>query len=186
MDKDKLRQFIADSQKAGLAPQEIDRLIQKNSTKFSPQLPSIPQSVSILPKQFPITQEVGNYNPTLYAGINKSMTNTGLDIGAPTGTPLNLPIGQWQVEEVGGGYNRGYGTSTVVKNTKTGEKLRFSHLSEIYDIKPGQVLEGGGTFGKVGQTGHATGSHLDLEMYDPQGKLTDITKTPFASVLFPK
>lgn len=141
-----------------------------------------PTDVPIL-DHAPITQAYGNYNPGLYKGINASMTNTGTDFGAPEGTPIHLPQGKWEVVEQGTGWNRGYGNSTMVKNKETGEMLRFSHLSKMHKLEPGQEIQGGQLFGLVGKTGHTTGSHLDLEAYDENGNLVDVMKTRYGHLL---
>jgi len=173
----------------------IQERIKNVAVPQSAQVPHTPQQAqtsivteaqkTILPEKFPITQEVGNYNPALYRGINKSMTNTGLDIGTPSGTEINLPEGQWVVEEQDTGWNRGYGNSILFRDTRTGEKLRFSHLSRMKKFELGQIIEGG-LIGLTGETGHTTAPHLDLEMYTPQGRIEDITRTPYGTVLFPK
>lgn len=138
----------------------------------------------ILPGKYAVTQKFGNYNPGLYAGINKSMRNTGVDFGVPTGVPTALPSGRWQIlQAAGNGWNDGYGGSVLAQNEETGEKLRFSHLSALNAI-PGQRLLGGSIIGRVGATGNATGSHLDLEYYDPKGKVADILSSAYANELF--
>lgn len=138
-----------------------------------------------------VTQRFGNYNPSLYRGVNKSMTNTGTDFGIPSGTPLAAPPGgKWLVAEAFGNSpdkpnrnaNRGYGNSVLLINTNTGEKLRFSHLSQV-GVKPGQIVEGGNAFGLSGKSGNATGPHLDLEYYDPKGRLRDVLNSPYARYL---
>jgi murein DD-endopeptidase MepM/ murein hydrolase activator NlpD len=127
----------------------------------------------------PITQQFGNYNPALYRGINKSMRNTGVDLRLPEGSPVTLPPGQWQVVEANRGYNRGYGNSILVKNSQTGETLRFSHLSKMPNLRRGQTISGGGVIALTGKTGHATGPHLDLEYRNPQGQLANALTSPY-------
>lgn len=141
-------------------------------------------STGILPTKAPITQQFGNYNPALYKGINKSMTNTGVDFGISEGTPLKLPSGKWKVLEVSNNnsYNRGYGNSVLVEDDN-GEKLRFSHLSKVNAV-PGSQLGAGSLLGMSGATGNVTGPHLDLEYYSKGGKVSDVTKSRFSRELF--
>lgn len=118
--------------------------------------------------------------------------NYGVDFGVKTGTPVGLPAGEWQVVEAFGGEqgqgyignkaNRGYGNSILVKNAKTGETLRLSHLSKV-NVRPGQVIPGGTVIGATGATGNVTGPHLDVEYRDRSGRLNDVLKTPYASSL---
>ena len=113
--------------------------------------------------------------------------NYGVDLAVSYGTMVALPPeGQWEVVEafgganpqggyVGNATNRGYGNSVLVRNLKTGEKLRYSHLSNV-GVKPGQIIKGGEAIGKSGNSGNSTSAHLDLEAYDVQGKITDPMK----------
>jgi len=71
-----------------------------------------------------------------------------------------------------------YGNSILVQNTETGEKLRFSHLSEVA-VNEGDLLDTGTYIGKSGKTGNTTGAHLDLEYYTSKGGLADVMKSPY-------
>lgn len=133
-----------------------------------------------------VTQAFGVKNPKIEK-FTKGGVNTGTDLAAAIGTPVNLPPGNWKVVEafrgdkgrgfIGNKTNRGYGNSILVQNSDTGEKIRLSHLSEVY-VTPGQVLRGG-TVAKTGATGNVTGPHLDLEYYDARGQLGDINRATF-------
>ena len=136
-----------------------------------------------------ITQLPGTRNP---ADIYSNGINRGLDVAVKRGTPVKLPPGNWQVvhafsgataEGVGNSQaslNQGYGNRVVVKNLETGELISFAHLSQV-NVKPGEMLEGGlvGYSGATGNVAGKTGYHLDIEYYDPSGKLGDITKTDY-------
>jgi murein DD-endopeptidase MepM/ murein hydrolase activator NlpD len=147
---------------------------------------------SVLPTKAPITQGFGNYNPGIEV-FNKSGINTGTDFGIKEGTPLALPPGQWQVVDaynqasgkgfIGNKQNNGYGNSVLVKNTNTGETMRFSHLSGV-NVQPGKIYGGGTVIGASGATGNVTGSHLDLEYKTAMGVLSDVMKSPYAKYLF--
>lgn len=136
-----------------------------------------------------ITQQFGNRNPIerFSGGINY-----GTDIAVPRGTKVALPDGQWEVMEAfdgaeGDGYignntNRGYGNSVLVRNRDTGEMMRFSHLSDAM-VRAGQVLNGGTVVGLSGSTGNSTGPHLDLEYYDSRGRISDVLRSRYASMI---
>lgn len=120
---------------------------------------------------------------------NSSGINQGTDISIPVGTPVALPKGDWKVIDAKTGVTGGnlkdykkspYGNSVLVQNTQTGEKLRMSHLSEV-GVSNGTVLKGGQVIGKSGATGNVSGAHLDLEYYDPNGKIADIRSSGYAS-----
>lgn len=139
----------------------------------------------ILPTQAPVTQTFNNYNPALYKGITKDMRNKGVDFGVKEGTPVSLPDGNWIVKEAStnNGFNRGYGNSVMVENEETGERMRMSHLSRV-NVLPGQKIRGGSLVGLSGATGNVTGPHLDLEFYDGQGRIGDVTKSRYGQQLF--
>jgi len=140
----------------------------------------------------PITQTFGQKSQY---DVFSGGVNYGVDFGVKTGTPVGLPAGQWEVQEAfgdasGKGYignktNRGYGNSIVVRNTKTGETLRLSHLDRV-GVRPGQVIPGGTVIATSGATGNVTGSHLDVEYRDPSGRLGDVLRTPYANQLVGK
>jgi len=139
-----------------------------------------------------ITQAYGNKNPGLEV-FSKDGVNRGVDFGVREGTPLALPPGTWQVIEafgeakgtgrIGNDTNRGYGNSVLVKNTKTGEMMRFSHLKSVM-LQPGKTYSGGTVFGQSGATGNVTGPHLDLEYKDAQGNFQDVMRSVYANYLF--
>lgn len=118
--------------------------------------------------------------------------NYGVDFAVKEGTPLALPPGQWQVVDsfsgakgrgfIGNKTNKGYGNSVLVKNTQTGETLRFSHLKGV-SVLPGKVYRGGTVLGTSGATGNVTGAHLDLEYRDSSGRIADVLRSKYASIL---
>lgn len=65
----------------------------------------------------------------------------------------------------------------MLQNLDTGEKIRFSHLSQV-GVKTGDIV-GGQPVGLSGATGNVTGPHLDVEYYDKKGKLSDVMKSPY-------
>ena len=142
----------------------------------------------------PITQTFGQKSQY---DVFSGGVNYGVDYGVKEGTPVGLPAGQWEVVEafnqasgqgfIGNKENRGYGNSVLVRNTKTGESLRLSHLSKVSNIRPGQVIPGGTVVGASGATGNVgsayggTGAHLDVEYRDSSGNLNDVLRTPYAT-----
>jgi murein DD-endopeptidase MepM/ murein hydrolase activator NlpD len=148
-------------------------------------------SETVLPGQAPVTQAFGVYNPGVEV-FGSDGRNYGVDFGIKEGTPIALPPGDWEVVDAYGegknkGYigdktNSGYGNSVLVRNLKTGETMRFSHLSQA-KVQSGQKLSGGTVIGLSGMTGNVTGPHLDLE-YKVNGQFRDITRSPYANNLF--
>ncbi|TVQ40184.1 MAG: M23 family metallopeptidase [Wenzhouxiangella sp.] len=81
----------------------------------------------------------------------------GLDIAAPTGTPVQAPAGGIVTLAHPDMYFSG---GTIFLDHGHGLVSAFLHLSEI-SVEEGQRIEQGDLIGKVGATGRATGPHLD-------------------------
>ncbi len=86
----------------------------------------------------------------------------GVDIGAPSGTPVYAAAGGIVIVARSGGYNGGYGSYVVVSHPN-GTQTLYGHLSRVL-VSAGEAVAQGSTIGKVGSTGLSTGSHLHFEV----------------------
>jgi murein DD-endopeptidase MepM/ murein hydrolase activator NlpD len=85
--------------------------------------------------------------------------HTGVDIKAPTGTPVRAAADGMVVHaERFGGYGR-----LVVLDHGQGVQTYYAHLSRFY-VRPGQEVRRGETVGGVGSSGRATAPHLHYEV----------------------
>ena len=91
----------------------------------------------------------------------------GIDIAAPTGTPVYAPA-SGVVTLVKDLYFSGW---TVVIAHGLGVNSSFLHLDRV-DVETGMMVERGGLIGTIGATGRATGPHLDWRI-DWQGRRID-------------
>jgi murein DD-endopeptidase MepM/ murein hydrolase activator NlpD len=103
-----------------------------------------------------------------------SSVHTGLDMSAPSGTPIRA-IANGVITETG--YDGSYGNKTVL-TLDDGTELWFCHQTSI-DVSVGDTVRGGEVIGTVGSTGNSTGPHLHLEVRPGAGDPVD----PFTALL---
>lgn len=110
----------------------------------------------IWPAEGPITGVYGSQR--VLNGVPKT-PHYGVDVGAPTGTPVVAPAaGVITLSD-----DLYYSGNTVILDHGMGVYSTFLHLDEA-DVKVGDVLQQGDPIGKIGATGRATGPHLDWRL----------------------
>jgi murein DD-endopeptidase MepM/ murein hydrolase activator NlpD len=85
--------------------------------------------------------------------------HTGIDIAAPSGTPIHAAKAG---EVIFTGWLGGYGNAVILDHGE-GVATLYGHQSRIATTE-GQVLNQGDVLGFVGTTGHSTGNHLHFEI----------------------
>lgn len=99
----------------------------------------------------------------------RSGAHTGLDIAAPTGTPIKAAASGTVTFS---GYKGSYGYLIVVSHGN-GIETYYGHCSKLY-YSAGTKINQGQVIAAVGNTGNSTGPHLHLEIringvsYNPQ------------------
>ncbi len=92
----------------------------------------------------------------------------GIDLAAPTGTPVRAIAGG-RVSFTG--WQSGYGL--LIRIGHGNLESYYGHLSQIA-VKPGQTVYTGMMIGRVGSTGRAFGSHLHLEIAEQGRKVNPL------------
>lgn len=96
----------------------------------------------------------------------------GIDVAAPTGTPIRAVQGGTVAFA---GWKGGYGNTVDIAHGG-GETTRSAHQSKLL-VRTGDTVERGQVIGRVGTTGSSTGPHLHFEVsvagadVDPLGVL---------------
>ncbi|MEK7569417.1 MAG: peptidoglycan DD-metalloendopeptidase family protein [Patescibacteria group bacterium] len=102
-------------------------------------------------------------NPVPGARRTRGITSThrGVDLAAPTGTPI-LAAAEGIVTFARTGWNGGYGVLTIISHPN-GTQTIYAHQSRL-GTSVGARVEKSETIGYVGNTGRSTGPHLHIEV----------------------
>lgn len=92
-------------------------------------------------------------------GMRWGRLHEGIDIGAPSGTPIYAAAAATVIYS---GWQGGYG-NLVVLDHGNGIATAYGHQSQIA-VSNGQTVAQGQVIGYVGSTGHSTGPHLHFEV----------------------
>ncbi len=101
----------------------------------------------------------GVYGSQRILNGNPRAPHWGIDIAAPTGTPVKAPAGGVVTLT----HDMYFSGLTIFLDHGHGLISSFLHLSDI-SVEEGQRIERGELIGEVGATGRATGPHLDWRM----------------------
>lgn len=102
----------------------------------------------------------GPYGRMVTGPKGNKIPHPGVDIAAPTGTPV-VATNDGKIAFAG---MLGSAGNTVELVTTTGVKHKFMHLSKIL-VKKGDEVKKGDRVGDIGSTGFSTGPHLHWEKY---------------------
>lgn len=153
------QEWIAEARAVAIASAQVASQISS-----APASDTVPSSSGLIwPCPGPITSPFGMRWGSLHPGI---------DIGAPTGTPIRAAASG---RVLSASYNGGYGNLVVLDNGN-GIATAYAHQSQIA-VSAGQAVAQGQVIGYVGSTGFSTGPHLHFEVrvhgspVDPMGYL---------------
>ncbi|MGM0649984.1 MAG: M23 family metallopeptidase [Bacteroidota bacterium] len=123
-------------------------------------------------RNLPIIQPVHNKNLTrigsyygmrLHPILRIYKMHEGIDLTAPTGTPVYASGGGTIVRVEHSRSRRGYGNLVIIDHGVDGLSTRYAHLNSI-NVRRGQKVERGDKIGTVGNTGLSTAPHLHYEI----------------------
>jgi len=89
--------------------------------------------------------------------------NNGVDLGAPSGTPIHAAAaGTVIISKGDAAWNGGYGSYVVISHSNGSQTLYAHMVKDIAQV--GESVSAGEVIGYVGETGEATGNHLHFEV----------------------
>ena len=116
-------------------------------------------------------------NGRVTSRFHQGRWHPGIDLAAPTGTPIAATTSGQKVTFAG--RRGGYGNAVITRD-KSGRTHLYAHLQSI-SVRNGQTLNQGKKLGTVGSTGYSTGPHLHYEVSNAAG-----TRVDPAPLLFPR
>lgn len=131
----------------------------------------IMKQLFLKPVDAPVTSKFG---PRAAPVPGASTMHNGIDIGAPTGTPIKAPL-DGTVLSIYTDNTYGGGNTIVLKHEIAGQvwKTGYAHLSKYGDFKNGDKVKQGDIIGYVGATGRVSGPHLHFTLTNPKGVKVD-------------
>ena len=150
---------------------------------------AVPSSGQLASEWFLNDLSAGNPHISSGVGPRWGTTHNGTDFACAQGTPIHTPVAG-TVTAIGTGgkdndasSNGGAGNYVFLKDDK-GNVWKFMHFDQDPLVKQGDTVVAGQQLGVVGTTGHSTGYHLHVGLYDSSGKLMDTENYRFGTGKF--
>jgi len=116
---------------------------------------------------WPLHGRLTSYFGPRNLGMGTSSFHRGIDIAAPTGTPVGAA--RSGTVTFAGWSSQGYGNLVRVRHADNSETW-YAHFSSI-TVSVGQYVSQGAIVGRVGSTGLSTGPHLHFELHERGGAI---------------
>lgn len=114
---------------------------------------------------WPLHGRLTSYFGPRNLGMGTSSFHRGIDIAAPSGTPIGAA--RAGTVTYAGWSTQGYGNLVRVRHAD-GSEAWYGHLSTI-SVSVGQYVNQSERLGRVGSTGLSTGPHLHFEVHERSG-----------------
>lgn len=114
---------------------------------------------------WPIHGRLTSYFGPRNLGMGTSSFHRGIDIAAPSGTPIGAA--RAGTVTYAGWSTQGYGNLVRVRHAD-GSEAWYGHMSSI-SVSVGQYVNQSERLGRVGSTGLSTGPHLHFEVHERSG-----------------
>ena len=101
-------------------------------------------------------------------GLRGGVSHLGLDIAAPIGTPIHVPLAGTVISS---GPASGFGLWVRVQHAD-GTITTYGHVNRSF-VTVGQQVQAGAEIAEVGNRGESTGPHLHIEVTTPGGTKID-------------
>lgn len=122
-----------------------------------------------MPLQMGATMRISSpYGPRIHPVTGQSHFHNGVDIAAPTGTPVYaVSAGRVvRIDRDGEGKGTLNGNAVLYRESDPEGGLLWAYLHlDTVAVQDGQTLQRGQLLGTIGSTGRSTGPHLHLMVY---------------------
>lgn len=120
---------------------------------------------------WPVHGRLTSYFGPRNLGMGTSSFHRGIDIAAPSGTPVGAA--RSGTVTFAGWSTQGYGNLVRVRHAD-GSEAWYGHFSSIA-VSVGQYVSQGALVGRVGSTGLSTGPHLHFEVHESSGPVDPLS-----------
>lgn len=143
------------------AQRDLERIRRESAVIAKSKRHYSPRPVESLSFALPVDgRKSSDFGLKRYFNGQPRKPHSGLDLAAPTGTPIRAPA-DGVVLETGNYFFNG---NTVFIDHGQGMVTMYCHMDRI-DVEKGEQLKRGEVFAQVGSTGRVTGPHLHWSLF---------------------